>query len=201
MRSAFSKPLPALAIAAMLSISAAYGEKNNPAPHKAPAAPPPASRSPRGAPGGPKGAATPKGGPVRPPANPYNAVDRWNAMNPKQRERLLSKLPPDKKQQFLDKMDKFNALPKEEQRLARERYERLSHLPPEEQQVVRRDMYRFDKLPPARRQAITEELLKLRKMSETERSAYLASSDFQDKFYPAEQQMIGNFTKVLAMRK
>ena len=31
----------------------------------------------------------------------------------------------------------------------------------------------------------------LRNMSESERSAYLASPEFRDRFYPAEQQMIG----------
>ena len=45
-----------------------------------------------------------------------------------------------------------------------------------------------------------QEFLKLRKMSESERSAYLGSPEFRDKFYPAEQQMIGNLTKVLPRR-
>ena len=142
MSAAVSKTLVALTFAAVLSTSAAYGQKKNPAPREAPAGPAPVTKPPRpNAPGGAKGAAAAKGGAVRPPANPYNAVDRWNAMNPKQRERLLAKLPPERQKQLLDKVQKFNALPKVEQQLAREQYERLSHLPPEQQQVVRRDMF------------------------------------------------------------
>jgi hypothetical protein len=137
----------------------------------------------------------------RPAPNPFTAIDRWNAMNPRQRERMLSKMPPERRKQFMDKLDKFNSLPKQEQQLLRERQERLSHLPPEEQQLVRRDGARFEKLPPARRQAMLDELQKLRKMSENERSTYFSSPEFKDKFYPAEQQMISNFAKVLPVRK
>ena len=62
-------------------------------------------------------------------------------------------MPPERQKQFLDKVEKFNALPKEEQQLARERYERLSKLPPDQQQVVRRDMSpgSTNCLPPAAR--------------------------------------------------
>ena len=146
--------------------------------------------------GGRKGPAT---GPRK--VNPYNVVDRWNAMNPKQRERLLAKMPPERQKQFLDKVERFNALPQQEQQIARDRYDRLSKLPEEEQQVVLRDIRRLNNLPPARQQAMNQEFLKLRQMSESERSAYLASSEFKDKFYPNEQQMIGSLAKVLATRK
>ena len=137
----------------------------------------------------------------RPAPNPVTPIDRWNAMNERQRDRMLSKMPPERRKQFLDKVEKFNALPKEEQQLNRERYERLSNLPPEQQQVVRRDLSRLANLPPARRQAMNQEFQKLRNMSETERNAYLSSPEFRDKFYPAEQQMIGNLTSVLPSRK
>ena len=175
-------------------------QKKTSAPREAPAAQSGAKAPRANAPGGQKGGPTSKEGPARPAPNPYTAVDRWNAMNPKQREGMLAKLPPERQKQFLDKVEKFNALPKEEQQLARERYERLSNLPPGQQQIVRRDIARLNNLPPARRQAMSQEFFKLRKMSESERSAYLASPDFRDKFHPAEQEMIENLSKVLATR-
>jgi uncharacterized protein DUF3106 len=190
-----------LGLSAAVWTSAAYGQKKTSAPREAPASRP-GAKPPRGnTPGGAKGGPSSKEGPGRPAPNPITAVDRWNAMNPKQRERLLTKMPPERQKQFLDKVEKFNALPKEEQQLARERYERLTNLPPDQQQVVRRDIARLGNLPPARRQAMNQEFLKLRKMSESERSTYLASPEFRDKFYPAEQQMIENLTQVLATRK
>ena len=85
--------------------------------------------------------------------------------------------------------------------MARERYDRLRKLPEEEQQVVLRDIRRFNNLPPARQQAMNQEFLKLRQMSENERAEYLASSEFKDKFYANEQQMIGNLSKVIATRQ
>jgi len=190
-----------LGLSAAVWTSAVYGQKKTSAPREAPVAPPRAKPQRGNAPGAAKAGPASKGVAGRPVSNPITAVDRWNAMNPKQRERLMAKMPPERQKQFLDKVEKFNALPKEEQQLARERYERLSHLPPDQQQVVRRDIARLGKLPPARRQAMNQEFLKLRQMSESERSAYLASPEFRDKFYPAEQQMIGNLTQVLATQK
>jgi hypothetical protein len=201
MHSSASKTLLALALSAVMTTSGVYGQKKTSAPRGASAAQQPTAKAARGTrPGGAKVGSVPNDGQGRPAANPITAVDRWNAMNPKQRERLLSKMPPERQKQFLDKVEKFNALPKEDQQLARERYERLSSLPLEQQQVVRRDIARLNNLPPARRQAMNQEFMKLRKMSESERSAYLTSPEFRDKFYPVEQQMIGNLTKVLATR-
>jgi hypothetical protein len=58
-------------------------------------------------------------------------------------------------------------------------------------------MKRLDKLPPDRREAMFQEFVKLRGLSANERSAYLASPEFRDRFRPAEQQMIGNLTTLL----
>jgi Protein of unknown function (DUF3106) len=205
MRLPGSHILPAVLLAAAVTMPGAFGQKKNPAqrgmPEEAKVAKPPRANPP----GGGKGPDAAKKDGMRkdgrPAPNPFTAIDRWNAMNPRQRERMLSKMPPERRKQFLDKLDRFNSLPKEEQQLLRERQERLSHLPPEEQQLVRRDGARFEKLPPARRQAMLDELQKLRKMSESERTTYFSSSEFKDKFYPAEQQMIENFAKVLPLRK
>jgi len=190
-----------LGLSAAVWTSPAYGQKKSSAPREAPGAPPRAKPERGNASVAAKAGPGSKGVPSRPVSNPITAVDRWNAMNPKQRERLMAKMPPERQKRFLDKVEKFNMLPKEEQQLARERYERLSNLPTDQQQVVRRDIARLNNLPPARRQAMNQEFLKLRQMSESERGAYLASPEFRDKFYPAEQQMIGSLTKVLATRK
>jgi len=204
MRRAPFKTFLLLALAAAtMTPSAAFGEKKNAQqPRQAPADHPAQAKSRPNAPNAGKAAGPDaKAGPARPTPNPLTTIDRWNAMNPKQRERMMERMNPDRRKQFLDKLQKFNSLPKAEQQLARERYERLSKLPPEEQQVVRRDMARWEKLPPARREAMLEEFSRLRKMSEAERSTYFDSPEFKDKFYPAEQQMIGNLSKVLPVRK
>jgi len=196
------KTLLVLTLIAGAMAPAAFGQKKTPPPQARSADEPKAAKPAKGNPGpAAKGPDAPKGAVARPAPNPFTPIDRWNAMNPKQRERMLSRMEPDRRKQFVDKLQKFNALPKAEQQLLRERHERLSKLPPDQQQVVRRDMARLDKLPPGRRQAMTDEFGKLRKMSENERDAYFASSEFKDKFYPNEQQMIANLAKVLPVRK
>jgi hypothetical protein len=199
---ASSKMLLVVTLAGVL-MTAAFGQKKSPAPRKGgeekgAAAPRPNSPAHKGA-DAPKDAAHKDA--AHPAPNPLTAIDRWNAMNPKQRERMLERMDPDRRKQFVEKLNKFNSLPREEQQLRREQYERLSKLPPDQQQFVRRDMNRFEKLPPARQQAVQQEFQKLRKMSESERTAYFDTPDFKDKFYPAEQEMIQNLSKVMPTRK
>jgi hypothetical protein len=199
MRRFVSRSVQAAALWMALDLSGAFAQKKEKVPRLLPL---PATRPHANMHDGHKGPGGPKGTAAAPrKVNPYNLVDRWNAMNPKQRERLLAKMPPERQKQFLEKVEKFNALPEQEQQIARERYDRLSKLPEEDQQVVLRDIRRLNNLPPARQQAMNQEFLKLRQMSDSERSAYLSSSEFKDKFYPNERQMIGNLAKVLATRK
>jgi hypothetical protein len=198
MRLASSKLLLVATLAACVFTPSALGQKKSPPPRKGgeekgAAAPRPNAPAHKGA--------DPQKDGGRPAPNPLNAIDRWNAMNPKQRELMLERMDPDRRKQFLEKLNKFNALPKEEQQRQREGYERLSKLPPDQQQLLRRDMNRFEKLPPARKQAMQQEFQKLRKMSESERAAYLDTPEFKDKFYPAEQDMITNLSKVMPVRK
>jgi hypothetical protein len=195
---AATKTLLMLTLAAGALAPAGFGQKKTPPPRtdEQKAARPAKSNAPAA-----KGPDAQKGAAPRQAPNPFTPIDRWNAMNPKQRERMLSRMEPERRKQFIDKLQKFNALPKAEQQLLRERHERLSNLPPDQQQVVRRDGARFEKLPPARRQAMLDEFQKVRKMSESERNAYFATPEFRDKFYPNEQQMIANLSKVIPVRK
>jgi hypothetical protein len=191
-----SKTLLAVMVAAIATAPAAFGDKKN-ATQRAVRVEP--ARTNVAVIADSKAKSASKGARTAP--NPITPIDRWNAMNPQQRERMLERMDPDRRKQFLEKLDRFNALPKEEQQLTRERYQRLSQLSPEQQQVVRRDMKRLDKLPPERREAMFQEFVKLRSMSASDRSAYLASPEFRDRFRPAEQQMIGNLTTLLPAGK
>src|SRR5438094_572251 len=112
------KTLLVLTLAAGVISPAVCGQKKNPAAR--PADEPKAAKQAKGNPGpGAKGPDAPKGA-ARPAPNPFTPIDRWNAMNPKQRERMLSRMEPERRKQLLDKLQKFNALPKNEQQLLRE---------------------------------------------------------------------------------
>src|ERR1044072_2134684 len=117
MRLSASKTLLVLTLTAGIYSPAAFGEKK-PAPEakgmKGPRQKGPEGVRPKGAgggrPKGPDGARKgpdgPQGGMNRPAANPITPIDRWNAMNPRQRERMLSQMPPERKQQFMDTVEK-----------------------------------------------------------------------------------------------
>src|SRR5947209_2390251 len=100
MRLAASKTVVVLALAAgCLTPLSGFGEKKNPQqPRPAPADKPAQAKSRPSAPEAGKAPApdSPKGGPARPAPNPYTAIDRWNAMNPKQRERMLERMDPER---------------------------------------------------------------------------------------------------------
>ncbi len=125
-------------------------------------------------------------------------VDRWNAMPPEQRERALSKLPPERQEKVRNQIARFNSLPEAEQQRLRQRYQRLMAMPPEQQDVIRRQLAKFNGMPQERRQALAREMRKMRDMSPEERRGRFESEDFHERYSPDEQQTIQDLSEYLA---
>jgi Protein of unknown function (DUF3106) len=107
---------------------------------------------------------------------PAPAVQRFLQMSPEDRERALSRLTPERRQQM-------------EQRL-----NRLQQLPPEQVQRLQ-DLYpAFTSLRPARRQAIRQEIQQLRQMRPALRKDRL-NSDERD-FSPEEMDILRQVTGI-----
>jgi predicted Fe-S protein YdhL (DUF1289 family) len=114
-----------------------------------------------------------------------NALDRWNRMTPEQRQRALSKLPPDH-------------LPEAQREGLRERYEQFLQLPPAKQEVVRKEIREFNQLPDERRQTLSKEFEQLRGMSDSERKTRMESDDFKDKFSSEERHILKDLSGTLS---
>jgi hypothetical protein len=127
-------------------------------------------------------------------ANPGNVVQQLMQMTPEQRERALEKLPPQRQAQIRERLQQFDSLPKQQQERRLAQLRELASLPPETQAVVRRQMQAFNQLPADRKQVVGPEMQRLRRMSEGERQARIASEGFQNRFSPAEQQILSDIS-------
>jgi hypothetical protein len=141
--------------------------------------PPPAARNPKGA---------PKLG------NPGNVAQRLLQMSPEERERILSRFPPERQAQIRQRLQRLDSLPKQQQDRAIERYQTFSNLPPEKQDLVRRQIRAFNALPDDRRQMVGAAFQRLRRMPEAERQARMSSPAFKSRFSPEEQQILADLS-------
>ena len=142
----------------------------------------------------PAAAAKAAKGPVPRFANPGNVVQQLIQMTPEQRERALEKLPPQRQAQIRQRLQQFDSLPKQQQERRLAQLRELASLPPETQALVRRQMQAFNQLPDDRKQVVGPEMQRLRRMSESERQARIGSEGFQNRFSPAEQQMLSDIS-------
>jgi hypothetical protein len=74
----------------------------------------------------------------------------------------------------------------------------LQSLPPQRQNQVRRSLQQFRALPDDRKATIRQELGRLSAMPDEDRRARMNSEEFRNRYSPAEQQMIGNLSEVVA---
>src|ERR1700759_5150903 len=109
--------------------------------------------------------------PKRPKGNPAQELDHFAKMSPEDREAALAKLPPVRRAQM-------------EQRL--ERYQRLS---PEQQEKFKARLELMQSLPKERQVAVRQEIQTLRAMPPRERRKALNGDELKD-FSPDEQTLV-----------
>jgi len=124
-----------------------------------------------------------------PPPN-FSALDRLNRMPPRQRERMLDRLPPERRHEVERRLREFNDLPPGEREALRQRFESFQRLPPERQDEARRVFRRFSELPEDRRRAIQDEIDSINRMTPEERSKRAGSAEFREKFSPQERRLM-----------
>ena len=134
---------------------------------KKPPKPPPPPKNAQAHPGGKPSAAV-----KRLNENPAGELDRFTKMSPKEREKELSQLPPQRRAAF-------------EQRLAH--YESLT---PEQQQKVRQNVELMQSLPKDRQNAVRQEIQTINALPVPQRRKLLNSEEFNQRFSPDEQTLI-----------
>jgi Protein of unknown function (DUF3106) len=130
----------------------------------------------------------PKAGMPRALAGP-NVLDRLEQMSPQERQRVLDRLPPERRRRLEERLEAYDRLPPEERERLRRQYERFNSLTPEQQRAARFLFRRFAALPPERKQVLRQEAHRLSQMTFAQRQRRMASPEFQDR-YPVEERQI-----------
>lgn len=117
-------------------------------------------------------------------------IERWMRMTPEERRSALAKLPPERRREIQQKLERFRSLPPEERQQLRERYQNFSRLTPVQQNHARELFRQFNSLPEDRRPLVRQEYEQLRSMAPPERQTRMNSAEFKSKFTSSEQQML-----------
>jgi hypothetical protein len=107
---------------------------------------------------------------------PAPQLQRLMQMTPEQRERALSRLPPEQRQDVENRLNQFER--------------QFQRLPPEQQAALQQRYEAFSKLPQDRRTAIRQELQQLRTMTPAQRADRLNSDDARQSFSPDELSIL-----------
>lgn len=133
---------------------------------------------------------------VRPRPIPNNAPARLRQMDPKQRQKLLQSLPPDRRKQAADRLDRFDSLPPEERRELERRWEHFRQLSPENREKARNVYRDFNDLPEDRRTALSLEFEHLRGLAPADRTSYLDGGEIKKRFSKKELQILRRYSEV-----
>jgi len=125
------------------------------------------------------------------PRSPMDQLDRLMRMSPEQREQVLSKLPPQRRQRIERRLERYSRLSPEQREMLRAQYNWFHNLPPEKQFELRRAFARFANQPPERQDLMRAELEQLRAMRPPQRWQVMGSPDFRNRFNPNERDIIG----------
>ena len=145
---------------------------------------------PRMGPGGPR-AGLKKGPP------PRAVIERWREMSPEERQQMVDRLPPERREGFRRRMEMWDSLKPAERKGAEDRFDRFRDLPPAQQKTARQAFRQFNQLPHERRQELRREMAALRRLNEEERAARINSEDFQSKFDPHERGLLQDLATAL----
>lgn len=147
--------------------------------------------------GGAAAAPVRPGGVPRPGPMGAKALERLSKMPPAQRERVMSRLPEERRQRLQRQLEQYNNMtPDQRERLHRQ-VEAFQQLPPERQDAARKAFRRYNNLPPARQDMVRDELQTLRGMSPEERRARMDSDEFRGKFKRHEQKVLEELADIV----
>jgi flagellar motor switch protein FliG len=118
-------------------------------------------------------------------------------MPPEQRERMLRRLPPERRAAVEERMDRLNNLPPDAKKRLRKEFDHFQQLSEENQETVRKNFRLFNELPKERRPEVRRELNDLRRMSAAERQTRFSSEEFRHKFEPNEQGILETLSGLL----
>lgn len=124
------------------------------------------------------------------PAAQMPLVERLLRMRPAERERVLRSVPPGRRAQIRQRLQRFDSLPIPERRRRLRQLELLWSQPPERREVIREQMRSFSAIPQPRRAMLRLEMALLARLSEAERAERIEREAFKTGYSPDEQRLI-----------
>lgn len=143
------------------------------------------------------------GGPFgHPPGRPgmwrrQPAFERWRHLTPEQRQKVLEKLPPERRRRLQEQFDRLDHMPEPQRRRLEQRYERFRSLPPEQQERIREVYRHIRELPEDRRRMVHREYRYLATLPENERQARMQSEEFRNQFSTEERGMLNDLVTLM----
>lgn len=121
-------------------------------------------------------------------------LDRLSAMSPDERERALSRLPKERREEIERRLDLYrNMTPDQRERATRQ----AAAMTPEQRRAVRNQVQRMAALPQDRRPAVRREVARLREMTPEDRKSHLSNEQFRTRFNNEEQKLIEDISETL----
>lgn len=129
---------------------------------------------------------------------PHLLMERLNRMKPAERERLLSRMPAERRNLVERRLQKFAELPPEARDRLHSEYTRFQQLPPEKQDNLRKLFKQFSAIEQERQRHLRRELVRLRNMPSERRAQRMSSERFRTEYNESERKLLEDLTGILA---
>jgi len=123
--------------------------------------------------------------------------NRLAEMSPEERAAALAKLPPAQRQRIEQRLENFARQSPEQQARALDQQRRLMALPPERRMQARQSLRELRDTQPPRRGVIRQELQKLGSMTDEQRTEYMNSRPFRERFSESEIRMMSDLRGIV----
>lgn len=117
-------------------------------------------------------------------------LDRLERMTPDERQRILDRLPPERRARVEARLRAYEGLSQADRDRLRRQYDTFRALPPEQKANARRLFWQFLELPPGRRMVLRQEADRLSRMPWPRRQARMSSPEFARRYTPEEREIL-----------
>ncbi|MCX6613471.1 MAG: DUF3106 domain-containing protein [Acidobacteria bacterium] len=124
-------------------------------------------------------------------------IERLNRMSPAERQKMLNRMPADRRQILEKRINNLNSIRPEAREKLRKDYEYFQQLPPEKRDEARRTLKQIADLPDERRKLVRGAVHNLRQQPSELRDRRLASRAFEQRFNEDERKLIREALSVL----
>jgi hypothetical protein len=120
----------------------------------------------------------------------FRVLDRISRMAPEDRQRLLSRLPADRRRRMEANLRRLESMPPERRDMIAQRLRQFEQMTPERQDRLRSLTREMSNLPQDRRSLLRQEFVRLQRMSDEDRLDYVESPRFRDRFSERERELL-----------